>query len=186
MDEEGAQRQRADDKLLQLLDIVAEYQSVRETSSSKLKQAYFDLARAKRAAGYQWISPDLYSNRAQAIAAVDIDSAGAIGYTRRQPEARSANNEGAGEPSAGGLRRRGDKQPNAEKAKDSDRDLKGTEKSKAKLASDPLLWFGMLVPPALKEAQSQFTLSLEELVQLAELKRRLAHAQTTLHSNSDV
>ncbi|KAJ1885319.1 hypothetical protein LPJ66_010175 [Kickxella alabastrina] len=38
---------------------------------------------------------------------------------------------------------------------------------------DPLLWFGMLVPPTLREAQSGFVEALDGLVALAQMKREL-------------
>ncbi|KAJ2428537.1 hypothetical protein GGF41_001347, partial [Coemansia sp. RSA 2531] len=62
-----------DSQLFELFDCVAEYQQLRSNSNNLLRQAFFDLALAKRSAGYQWISPDLYSARAHAIATVSID-----------------------------------------------------------------------------------------------------------------
>ncbi|KAJ2356492.1 hypothetical protein GGF43_002036 [Coemansia sp. RSA 2618] len=164
MDERSVEHQKADERLLKALDAVAEYQSIRETSNSGLKSGYFDLAVAKRAAGYRWISPDLYSGRARAIATVAIDeTSGSLRCVRRSPNAKSAEKTEAPE----GLRKRCKaKTEKADEEKDSENKTKD-------MSGDPLLWFGMLVPPALKDAQTQFTTAVDQLVQLAELKRQL-------------
>ncbi|KAI9475144.1 hypothetical protein BX667DRAFT_498131 [Coemansia mojavensis] len=155
MDDGNGSNQDKDKKLLQTLDTFAEYQSRREVAHSKLRQGYFDLALAKRAAGYRWISPDLYSGNAQAIKTIHIDpTSGALNI--QQEQAAHEQNDSQQ------LRRRKQKN-NSEKEQKEHR-----EKSK-----DPLLWFGMLVPPALKDAQAQFNETLDILVELAELKRQL-------------
>ncbi|KAJ2677342.1 hypothetical protein IWW42_000148 [Coemansia sp. RSA 1085] len=155
MDDGNGSNQDKDKKLLQTLDTFAEYQSRREVAHSKLRQGYFDLALAKRAAGYRWISPDLYSGNAQAIKTIHIDpTSGALSI--QQEQAAHEQNDSQQ------LRRRKQKN-NSEKEQKEHR-----EKSK-----DPLLWFGMLVPPALKDAQAQFNETLDILVELAELKRQL-------------
>ncbi|KAJ2355163.1 hypothetical protein IWW50_002354 [Coemansia erecta] len=165
MDEHSIEHQKANEMLLKALDVVAEYQSIRETSNSGLKHGYFNLAVAKRAAGYWWISPDLYSGRARAIATVAIDeTSGSMRCVRRSPNAKSAEKTEAPE----GLQRRGKtKAANADKEKNSENKTKD-------MSGNPLLWFGMLVPPALKDAQAQFTSTLDQLVQLANLKCQLA------------
>ncbi|KAJ2822279.1 hypothetical protein IWW50_004277 [Coemansia erecta] len=163
MDKHSIEHQKADERLLKALDVVAEYQSIRETSNIGLKRGYFDLAVAKRAAGYRWISPDLYSGRAQAIVTVVIDeTSGSLRCVRSIPNAKSAEKTEAPE----GLRKRC-------KAKTEKADEENSESKAKDVSGDPLLWFGMLVPPALKDAQTQFTTAVDQLVQLAELKRQL-------------
>ncbi|KAJ2125650.1 hypothetical protein IW147_000710 [Coemansia sp. RSA 720] len=172
MDESSLELQKADDELLNLLDVFVEYQQLQEAINGGLKRGYFDLAVAKRTAGYRWISPDMYNGRAQAIATVAVDEAsGTITYTRRTPTV--ANNADKSEQS-GGLRKRG------AKAKTVNNDEKN-ENDVRKVSDDPLLWFGMLVPPALKDAQTQFTTTLDQLVRLADLKQQLAHKLDALN-----
>ncbi|KAJ2456307.1 hypothetical protein EV183_000234 [Coemansia sp. RSA 2336] len=152
MDDINSNNQEKDKQLLQALDTFAEYQNRREVAHSKLRQGYFDLALAKRTAGYRWISPDLYSGNAQAIKTVHIDPAsGALSI--QQGQAMHEQNDSQQ------LRRRKQK--------------KNAEKEQQDKSKDPLLWFGMLVPPALKDAQVQFNDALQVLVELAELKRQL-------------
>ncbi|KAI7834247.1 hypothetical protein BX661DRAFT_195989 [Kickxella alabastrina] len=54
---------------------------------------------------------------------------------------------------------------------------------------DPLLWFGMLVPPTLREAQSGFVDALDGLVALAQMKHELelqAEAITKLTQENSI
>ncbi|KAJ2725334.1 hypothetical protein GGI07_001342 [Coemansia sp. Benny D115] len=143
--------QRIDADLLSLLDSVSQYQSVRAHSSDALKQAFFDISRAKRSQGYRWISPDQYSNRAQALATATIDpTTGDYSLVRREPE-----------------------KPVVKKQEKD-------EKDDARDAGDPLLWFGVLVPPALRDAQRGFEGVLEDFVRLAQLKSQLASSLEAL------
>ncbi|KAJ2503423.1 hypothetical protein GGH96_000213 [Coemansia sp. RSA 1972] len=164
MDESSLELQTADDELLSLLDVFAKYQQLQEAINGGLKRGYFDLAVAKRTAGYRWISPDMYSGRARAIATVAADEeSGTIAYTRRTP---SATNNADKSEQSGGLRKRGAKPKMVNNNEKNEKDVR-------KVSDDPLLWFGMLVPPALKDAQTQFTTTLEQLVRLAVLKQQL-------------
>ncbi|KAJ2746502.1 hypothetical protein GGI20_001277 [Coemansia sp. BCRC 34301] len=177
-----------DSQLFELFDCVEEYQQLRSISSSKLRQAFFDLALAKRSAGYQWISPDMYSGRAHAIATVVIDEEhpNAMQVVRRTPAkdtdaAETTGSNGEGDKEGRTLRRRGGRNgsKDAELANSTgseDKDEAKSERNTA-AANDPLQWFGMLVPPSLKEAQSGFASSLDYFVQLAQLKRRLIQQQ---------
>ncbi|PIA19531.1 hypothetical protein COEREDRAFT_5362 [Coemansia reversa NRRL 1564] len=184
-----------DDDLLELLDMFSEYQQIRGSSNALLRQAFFDLSVARRSAGYQWISADMYSGRAQAITTVDVDPIAddiTVIYRRRQ---ESCADEVRQEKPREGLRRRLPISETAtavelndeenDKHNDSDMDeMTSTEKrnsSPSKVRSDdPLLWFGMLVPPALKEAQSGFVNAVGQLVRLAQLKRQLEAKQKAL------
>ncbi|KAJ1724529.1 hypothetical protein LPJ53_001234 [Coemansia erecta] len=149
MDADRERRQEIDNMILGLLGMVEEYQRVREASGQLAKQAYFDLTLARRSAGYRWISADLYSGRAQAVATTTIDSeTGELsGAVERRPTQR-------------------------------------TEKGKT-VDDDPVLWFGMLVPPKLKDAQSGFVAMLDQLAHLAQLRQRIARQQQRVQSALD-
>ncbi|KAJ2513361.1 hypothetical protein GGI11_000768 [Coemansia sp. RSA 2049] len=168
MDDEDAARLRIDAGLLNVLDRVAEYRRLRDEASASLRQAFFDLARAKRSAGYQWISPDLYSAHPRAIATVSVD------------ETHPIDNAAADESKIFLVNRR--------MAEDSDQDNSGSDDEKPrarKPSKDPLLWFGMLVPPALKDAQKGFVASLDSLARLAHLAHTIQREQERLQLDMD-
>ncbi|KAJ2614581.1 hypothetical protein H4S08_001646 [Coemansia sp. RSA 1365] len=195
MDCHKSTHQNIDDDLLELLDMFSEYQRIRGSSNALLRQAFFDLSVARRSAGYQWISADMYSGRAQAITTVDVDPIAddiTVVYRRQQEQCADEVQQ---EKPREVLRRRIPTSKTAtavelsdeenDKHNDSDMDEKtSTEKrnsSPSRVRSDdPLLWFGMLVPPALKEAQSGFVNALGQIVRLAQLKRQLEAKQKTL------
>ncbi|KAJ2824715.1 hypothetical protein GGI24_003337 [Coemansia furcata] len=187
-----------DSQLLALFDCVAEYQQLRSGSSNLLRQAFFDLALAKRSAGYQWISPDLYSGRARAIATVSINEEHPISMRVVRNSSRTNNDDekdqdGDAENADSGLRRRrrhsDHKAEYAEANSSGDEDEeslpndseKSDKEKRSAAVTDPLLWFGMLVPPTLKSAQSGFVSSLDQFIQLAQLKHRLVQQQQALH-----
>ncbi|KAJ2376039.1 hypothetical protein GGI05_007064 [Coemansia sp. RSA 2603] len=149
MNAERERRQEIDDMTLELLGAVEEYQSLREASGQLAKQAYFDLTLARRSAGYRWISADLYSGRAQAIATATIDNKTnkLSGAVKRRPTQR-------------------------------------TDKGKT-VDEDPVLWFGMLVPPKLKDAQGGFVAMLDQLMRLAQLKQQISSQQQRVQSALD-
>ncbi|KAJ2684213.1 hypothetical protein IWW39_005041 [Coemansia spiralis] len=176
-----------DSQLLELFGCVAEYQQLRDSSSSLLRQSFFNLAQAKRSAGYQWISPDLYSGRARAIATVSIDEEHPVSMRVVRNNSHTGSDDKQEQDSDkdnadSGLRRRGQRSSDeAEDEEDSPGDAeKPAKKQRAAAGNDPLLWFGMLVPPALKSAQSGFVSSLDQLVRLAQLKHRIAQQQLAL------
>lgn len=47
---------------------------------------------------------------------------------------------------------------------------------------DPLMWFGMLVPPQLRKAQQEFVGSLNQLVKLAQLQRQIEHKRRNVQT----
>ncbi|KAJ2663144.1 hypothetical protein IWW48_001465 [Coemansia sp. RSA 1200] len=168
MDDEDAARLRMDAGLLNVLDHVSEYRRLRDEANASLRQAFFDLARAKRSTGYQWISPDLYSAHPRAIATVSVD------------ETNPNDNAAADESEIFIVNRR--------MSVDSDQDDSGSEDEKPrtrKTSKDPLLWFGMLVPPALKDAQKGFVASLGSLARLAHLAHTIGREQDRLQLDMD-
>ncbi|KAJ2065799.1 hypothetical protein GGI17_000068 [Coemansia sp. S146] len=199
MSESASNPASVDNQLIELFDCVAEYQQLRSSSSILLRHAFFDLALAKRSAGYQWISPDLYSGRARAIATVSIDEEHPIDMRVVRNNSHSGNDDETeqdsnGEKEDGGLRRRSRRRHGSDESEhtkltasgdedeeDSPSDTEKPDKKQRSVAvNDPLLWFGMLVPPTLKAAQSGFVSSLDQFVQLAQLKHRLAQQQQAL------
>ncbi|KAJ1964897.1 hypothetical protein GGI12_001128 [Dipsacomyces acuminosporus] len=189
-----------DGTLLELFDVLARYRQGRSSSSKALKQAYFDLAQARRSAGYRWVSPDQYSGNARAIATVDIDEAtGQIALSRERDHDGQGAGAGSSDPDVQAdrprLRLRRSRRPENESSKDSDDgstssasrsdDESSSEAGEASPAktpasTNPLHWFGLLTPPKLRDAQSGFIESLDQLVALAELQRSVMQKQRLL------
>ncbi|KAJ1646438.1 hypothetical protein LPJ64_002083 [Coemansia asiatica] len=181
-----------DKELLELFDVLTQYQHIRGSANQELKQAYFDLTLAKRSAGYRWISPDLYSGRAQAIATAAIDPrTGHVSIVRRdvarrrtsekssQEQQKEMGDEGQGRS---GLRQRRERKGSANKDKDKEEpgEQNNGESDEMRALDDPLLWFGMLVPPSLKDAQRGFVTSLDRLIALGQVKQQLLVKQQRL------
>ncbi|KAI9505087.1 hypothetical protein GGI25_000405 [Coemansia spiralis] len=178
MSEHRTDRQNIDDFMLELFDNIAEYRSIREESSAALRQAFFDLALAKRSAGYRWISPDLYSANAQAIATVAVceNSCEVVGGIYRRDIREIAGPDGSSSDCS-------DDAVDSEKdalSKRCSNSQKSKAKKKCKASDNPLLWFGMLVPPKLKEAQGGFAASLDHFIRLAQLKRSMQLKQDAI------
>ncbi|KAJ2537073.1 hypothetical protein EV175_006754 [Coemansia sp. RSA 1933] len=155
--------------MLSILDSVAEYRRLRHKSCTSLRQAFFDLSCAKRSAGYQWISPHLYNAHPKAIATVSIaDDSSPLEITcvRRCITAGSESSSCSSES-------------------DQEEEEQGTDDNekkprRRKASDDPLLWFGMLVPPTLKDAQNGFVASLDSLVRLAQLHHAIHSGQDAI------
>ncbi|KAJ1733319.1 hypothetical protein LPJ61_001620 [Coemansia biformis] len=185
MDVRESSHQRADGDLLSLLECLAEYQATRESSGALLRQGFFDLALARRSTGYQSISPDWCHGSARASASVALDEHPGdlrlvVGDAGRAPRAKDSETEHGshGSPGdSGGVRQRRRQSANGHRSQD-DGDATAATGDGDKSAGgadpdDPLLWFGVLVPPALRDAQGRFKEALGELIRLAQLKGRL-------------
>ncbi|KAJ1668302.1 hypothetical protein IW140_000393 [Coemansia sp. RSA 1813] len=185
MSEENTHRQSVDNKMLAVLDSVAEYRRLRDECGASFRQAFFELARAKRSAGYQWISPDLYNANPKAIATVSItgstdddgdgdgdcgDGMEISGVHRREADTHSCSETGSTTSNSNASSREADK----------DEELEDEKPRRRKASDDPLLWFGMLVPPPLKDAQKGFVASLDTLVRLAQLHHTIRCEQKEL------
>ncbi|KAJ1842598.1 hypothetical protein H4R99_005904 [Coemansia sp. RSA 1722] len=181
-DSDGDARAAIDRELLELFDDLTQYQQMRDSANQELKHAYFDLALARRSAGYRWISPDLYSGRARAIATASVDpDTGRVSVVRRElarartSKGRQQHQENKEDEGRSGLRQRRQKKDTADKEPGNNDD--GDQE---RVLDDPLLWFGMLVPPSLKDAQRGFATSLDLLVALAQAKGQLTAKQQGL------
>ncbi|KAJ2783923.1 hypothetical protein H4R18_001406 [Coemansia javaensis] len=82
----------ADSELLAALEVLGEYRAAREASSAALRQGFFDLAVARRSAGYRQISAGMCSGSARAGATVRVnEAAGTIGPVRRAADGGSGS-----------------------------------------------------------------------------------------------
>ncbi|KAJ2712591.1 hypothetical protein H4R19_002676 [Coemansia spiralis] len=195
MDSRDAACDNADSELLALLECLAEYQEARESSGALLRQGFFELALARRSAGYRWISPERHHGNARSTASVDVDQDThnirlVCGGPERTPSAACGKADG---DSQGGVRQRRGRHTGSDENSDTDSSAAcglpsspDEDKHVAADPGDPLLWFGVLVPPALRDAQGHFRAALAQLVRLAQLKTQLARLQQQAQQAIDV
>ncbi|KXS20154.1 hypothetical protein M427DRAFT_52414 [Gonapodya prolifera JEL478] len=94
---------------------------------------------------------------------------------RKNPAAADADNDGDGDDLGS---------PPAQETKPYEHETPQTTPTKAKHtrpACDPLKWFGVLVPGALREAQGDFTRALSYVVALADVQLEMARLEGELH-----
>ncbi|KAJ2806651.1 hypothetical protein H4R21_000777 [Coemansia helicoidea] len=177
MDAHGEACQEADSSLLALLDCLAEYQGARASSGALLRQGFFDLAVARRSAGYRWISPGRHHGNARCTASVAIDGhSGDIRLVRSGSGHAPDTAARVADDCDQGVRRRRHQHASDNEGSEGAASQLPPEESECAPADpdDPLLWFGVLVPPALRDAQGRFRAALDQLVRLAQLKAQLA------------
>lgn len=156
--------QTIDELLERYLGLVDEYTTLRAALATAQQHMFHALARAHftadRGARY---GPDQYDERMQASRRVVISAAAAAlpptfcvaAPTASAPTTEEAldENEDAGEDAK--------KQPVA-----------------AAATGDPIRWFGVLVPPALREAQSRAVEAVEDVIpRLASVQAEMAHVE---------
>jgi len=130
----GHEIERLDDLLKQYLGFLDEYETARQELSRQFSAGFFNLAQANRSAdpGRRY-GQDYYDERMQASRRVSV-------ITSRTGDVRvgitSATRVAA---------------PTEQNEKEGSNET----------ASDTLRWFGILVPPALRSAKSDFTIAIE-------------------------
>jgi hypothetical protein len=139
--------QKLDDLFEQYLNTVDHYQKARQELSSQLSSGFMSLAQANFSNKGRRYGQDYYDERMQARRMVRVSSSG------DEPDLPDFKcEEVTGESS------RGNSAAEQEKEEDSP-----SGKVKA-MPKDPLRWFGVLVPPALRSAQASFTTVVESMV----------------------
>ncbi|MCJ1226137.1 hypothetical protein MMC12_002786 [Toensbergia leucococca] len=137
--------QSLDDLLERYLNLLDQYQKLQHDLSHCLSSGYLSLAQANFTSPYRIrYGQDYYDDRMQASTTVSINPSGptfSITRPSESPNSQSSKKDSSDSPSSPSL---GPLIPEKD----------GTEK-KAK-ARDPLHWFGILVPPALRSTQKEF------------------------------
>ena len=146
------------EKYLILLD---KYQKARQELSEHLSSAFLDLAQANRSASAgRRFGQDYYDERMQALRRVSVDGSesGPVGITVARIP----------EPAPG------------------ENDEKGEQRKQN--MDDPLRWFGILVPPALRSAQANFVSAVEgpipHIITLTKELRELEHQIARLRKST--
>lgn len=157
--------QTIDELLERYLGLVDEYTTLRAALATAQQHMFHALARAHftadRGARY---GPDQYDERMQASRRVVISAAAALPPTFcvAAPAASAPTTEEA-----------------LDENKDVGEDAKKQPAAAAPTATgDPIRWFGVLVPPALREAQSRAVEAVEDVIpRLASVQAEMAHVE---------
>ncbi|KAL7268157.1 hypothetical protein RUND412_009234 [Rhizina undulata] len=176
-----------DDLILKYLSAIDTYQQLRKLLSDKFSAGFLSLAEANYFSSRGRYGGDFYDERMRALRGVEV--------VEREEEGRNAvvfglkeidgEKEGEGEASqdAGVRRRKGKKREGqgGEETAGAEAEAEGEREGEAVAKTegvdvepkvnvdvrDPIRWFGILVPPALRNAQSEFTEGLTFLPSLA-------------------
>ncbi|KAI8930202.1 hypothetical protein BC831DRAFT_440849 [Entophlyctis helioformis] len=171
---------RIDAKLLGLMDLADDYLAQTPLLAKTLNSAFFNLAQAKYIIGPSRLTRSQYDRRMQAL--VTVDTTDARFELRLPGDAPTSKSDDDGqtdqtEPTAQteqteqALRNR--RARAQQKPSPPTTDTKPPAQSTAKPERDPLHWYGVLVPSALRDSQSSFKAGLPHIVALANMRREL-------------
>ncbi|PWW79939.1 hypothetical protein C7212DRAFT_361421 [Tuber magnatum] len=162
-----------DQLYLTYLDTVDTYQSLRASLATHFSAGFLSLAQANYNStnGGRRYGADFYDERMTAIRGVEVGG-GVFECKPLEPEMKEEEEQREG-------------------IKDTDQEgseLDTIEKSEEQAPTldprDPIRWFGILVPPALRQAQSEFTLSAQTIIpQLATTISKLATLSSEIESH---
>ncbi|KAK3100563.1 hypothetical protein FSP39_021860 [Pinctada imbricata] len=165
--------ERLDSILLEFFEVTASLFNEQDNLNELLKDGFFNMSRARYNMGAKSVGELQYNDKEMrplmkvdfedkkfTLMSVDpnsdYDGASSQFSEKEGLRQRKVENVGFSEDEKGGI-----------KLKDMN------EKVKKKSNYDPLKWFGVLVPQALRQSQSAFKKSLELAVNVANLKMRL-------------
>lgn len=182
--------QRLDELLEEYLQLLDQYTTLRDELSKSFSSGFFSLARAQRAStlgsGRRY-GQDCYDERMKAQRRVTIDEEG-LGWkigttvppvtnaqneepntTKDEPEDQATDTDERVSEDAKEQRRRGS---------DEDKNTK-TERNKQDPATrDPITWFGLLAPPALRQCQAQYVRAVDsQIPALLLVDSRMRHVE---------
>ncbi|KAF2838995.1 hypothetical protein M501DRAFT_933925 [Patellaria atrata CBS 101060] len=170
--------QKLDAQLTKYLHLLDSYQSARATLSRQLSQGFLSLAQANFSNGGRTrYGQDYYDERMKAIRRVNVkEENGTISYSisiasdgLSASQVKTEEEEDAESSSYASKENNEDSPASDEKAEASEGFQKGP--------TNPLHWFGILVPPPLRSAQKSFETAVEQplpaLVKLTKDMREL-------------
>ncbi|KAJ1929813.1 hypothetical protein IWQ60_000842 [Tieghemiomyces parasiticus] len=181
-----SERNDADLLVNDYFELLAQYEAERQVLGRILGQGFWDLADAKRTLPPQRLSPGSYDQRMQIhdqkpASLFDLVPVGTPTDRQGTEETLvSAAKDGlryrggAGPPLATDGPADGDTMPSTGTKGDTGGNSQGATERFA--SRDPLHWFGILTPPALKRSQGHFMRGLQSAVRLASLQLALNRA----------
>ncbi|XP_061188860.1 coiled-coil domain-containing protein 115-like [Saccostrea echinata] len=157
-----------DAKLILFFDTLTSLYQEQEKLNDQIKDGFWNMSRARYSMGVKFVGIDqIHEDDMQALTKVKV--------TEKEEEEMFAAfaNVGITEDETSEVENVGVRKRNVGKSeKDSSLlDKKTTKKTKQQ--HDPMKWFGVLVPPSLRQCQKQFKSSLETTIAIANLKQKL-------------
>ncbi|RPA94318.1 hypothetical protein L873DRAFT_1747157 [Choiromyces venosus 120613-1] len=155
-----------DQLYLTYLDTVDTYQSLRASLATHFSTGFLSLAQANynSTSGGRRYGEDFYDERMTATRGVDVE-------------------DGVFECKLFELEKEEEEEEEEEEEGEEEKSEKSKEQTPAIDPRDPIRWFGILVPSALRQAQSEFTLSVQTIIpQLTTTISKLAMLSSEIES----
>ncbi|QDS68065.1 hypothetical protein FKW77_009851 [Venturia effusa] len=171
---------RLDDLFEQYLNLLDQYQETRQQLSALLSSGYMSLAQANfSSTSRARYGPDYYDERMQALRKITVGN-----ETREEDFVVTCNLVPEEQGRLKAKPESDTREAECEERKEDEKPVKNEETTEGKLKidpRDPIRWFGLLVPPPLRSAQSTFIEIVENKVpRLANLTRQLRSLETEI------
>ena len=160
--------QKLDNLFEQYLELLDQYTTLRQELSETFSAGFFTLAQAQRTstlgAGRRY-GPECYDQRMKAQRKLQIDQHDGAGTKYTVRKVQQAKGEGADEERPVNTGSGGASPKQEQTLKDSQGEQETTKQKRPKpdpAHRDPLTWFGILAPPALRQTQSHFVKAVEQ------------------------
>ncbi|CAG8441245.1 6976_t:CDS:2 [Diversispora eburnea] len=172
---------KLDQILEEYLNLISEYQGQWKQYSKEAESGFFQLAHSKYIMGHSRLSQDQYDGRMQANTQVLIspntdsktNKDSWIQFTLMSGHLDDSMNA-ENNMSSSSLRRRA----THEFEKKEKSDMENNEKPLIKRrTTDPLNWFGVLVPPSLRESQRHFKQGLTSIINIINLRNEIINKE---------
>jgi hypothetical protein len=159
--------EQLDAKLILFFDVLTLLYTEQEKLEEQIKDGFWNMSRARYSMGVKFVGIDqIHQDKMSALTKVEV------GESDAEDMFTAFTNVGTEGEEAGvdtlGLRKRNLGQ-SQEKSSPADKDTP----IKSKGQHDPIKWFGVLVPPSLRQCQNQFKSSLNTSIAVANLKQKL-------------
>ncbi|KAF8477116.1 hypothetical protein BDZ91DRAFT_708696 [Kalaharituber pfeilii] len=194
MDEPSIQR-TLDELILSYLDLIDVYSRLQEDVSQSMSSGFFSIAQANYNSSGRWYGQDFYDGRMKAMKGVEIiaeddskppmfrltsfslEGDGIIQLEKKEPEQQATLRRRKPEKEQATAESRGrESEDDIQEGKGELQDEKTEESASAPVKRDPrdpIKWFGILVPMALKNAQRNFSNAVGKMPDLVNVLRKL-------------
>ncbi|MCJ1308329.1 hypothetical protein MMC25_001982 [Agyrium rufum] len=165
------------------LELLHPYHDVLRPALQKhLSSGFFSLAEANfKSPNRIRYGQDCYDQRMQTSLNVSIEDSGSA--VKIQPLTFESSPKAAERPKDKEAATSGDASQNEGEPHENEESETGSEPRKEPLIKDPLRWFGILVPAALRHAQKDFkSIVLEDVPEIIRIQRELAQLETEIRS----
>ncbi|OAA79638.1 hypothetical protein LEL_03124 [Akanthomyces lecanii RCEF 1005] len=169
--------QAIDELLERYLVLVDQYTTLRAALTRTQQRMFHALARANFTAdrGVRHYGQDQYDERMQASRRVAISTAAS---SSSSPPTFAIVQELTAEEEEEDAEGQGKEDDSVADRKEKEKKKKKKKKSSIAVRGNPIRWFGVLVPPALREAQSQSVAAVEDVIpRLVSVQAEMAHVE---------